>query len=513
MTDQTPIPSNEGLIQIVNDLYNQYKDNSVIFNKFTEYIENLPELLANKNNIIIERAERKSKLKKDSEQFIQKFLFNHNFYYHTPTELFFEYKNNHYVLAKEDDIQHTILSSISANKELMDWKYKVKVIILKKIKERDIFSCIPESETIQSVVNHISSSTGSNKEQSKYFLTVLGDILLKKCDLIYFLNHKTKSLIKELNNISYMLFGAPNLVNIFKFKYYEHNFNECRIIDLHDNINEGNWNDYLKQNNGINLFCVAAYYSTRYEGGDNFLNEYCKDDKLKSHALYLNRFSSEQIMENFIQTSVEPSDDCSISWKNMQYLWKQFVDMENLPNMFFTSTLKKLLMEQFKYNEKDDAFLDCTSKSLPIVSKYIQFWNNNIEMDDETNEELEIDELCSLFTYHTKNNISEKNMLDLMKHYYPDTFIENNKYVIGAKCKLWDKKKDIIRCIKKYKQSKHYQELFADEMPINELYQIYCKSKRKFTVSKRYFENFVKEESELYIVENNFIKVQSFDNI
>ena len=94
-----------------------------------------------------------------------------------------------------------------------------------------------------------------------------------------------------------------------------------------------------------------------------------------------------------------------------------------------------------------------------------------------------------------------------------NTFIENNKYVIGAKCKLWDKKKDIIRCIKKYKQSKHYQELFADEMPINELYQIYCKSKRKFTVSKRYFENFVKEESELYIVENNFIKVQSFDNI
>ena len=104
-------------------------------------------------------------------------------------------------------------------------------------------------------------------------------------------------------------------------------------------------------------------------------------------------------------------------------------------------------------------------------------------------------------------------MLDLMKHYYPGTFIENDKYLIGAKCNLWDKKKDINSAIKKYKQSKHYQELFADEMPINELYQVYCKSKRKFTVSKRYFENFVKEESELYVVENNFIKVQSFDNI
>ena len=267
------LPPKNDLLQIVNDLYDNYKDNDIIFNKFSQYIENLPDLLINTNNTIIERAERKSKLEKDSEQFIQKFLFNHNFYYHTPTEMFFEYKNNNYILAKEDDIHHTILSRISSNKELMDWKYKLKIIILKKIKERDIFSCIPESETIQYVINHISSSTGSNKEQSKYFLTVLGDILLKKCDLIYFLNPKTKPLIKELNNLSYMLFGTPNLMNIFKFKYYEHTFNECRIIDLHDNINQSNWSEYLKQNNGINLFCVAAYYSIRYEGGDHFLSE------------------------------------------------------------------------------------------------------------------------------------------------------------------------------------------------------------------------------------------------
>jgi hypothetical protein len=505
--------SKNNLLQIVNDLYEDYKDNDTIFNKFTKYIENLPEILTSANNTIIERAQRKSKLERDSERFIQKFLFNHNFYYHAPTELFFEYKNNHYMLSNEDDIQHTILSSISADKELMDWKYKVKVVIMRKIKDRDIFSCIPESETIQSVINHISSSTGSNKEQSKYFLTVLGDVLLKKSELVYFLNSKTKPLIKELNNLSYMLFGTPNLANIFKFKYYEHNFDECRIIDLHDNITEGNWNDYLKQNSGLNLFCVAAYYSTRYEGGDNFLNEHCKDEKLKSHALYMKRLNNEEIIDNFIQTSIESSDDCSISWKNMQYLWKQFVDMENLPNMFFSSTLKKLLMEKFKYNETKEVFLDCTSKSLPVVSKFIHFWNNNIDINDDSYEELEIDELCSLFTYHTKNNTSEKNMLDLIKHYYPDTFIENNKYVVGARCNLWDKKQDINSAIKKYKQSKRYQELLASEIPINELYQVYCKGKRKFTVSKRYFENFVKEESELYIVENNFIKVQSFDNI
>ena len=128
------------LTKIVVELYDKYKDNEVIFNKFTQCIENMPELLENTNNTIIERADRKSKLEKDSEQFIQKFLYIHKFYYHSTTEVFFEYKNNHYILAKEDDIHHTILSTISANKELMDWKYKLKVTILKKIKERDIFS-------------------------------------------------------------------------------------------------------------------------------------------------------------------------------------------------------------------------------------------------------------------------------------------------------------------------------------------------------------------------------------
>ena len=52
-----------------------------------------------------------------------------------------------------------------------------------------------------------------------------------------------------------------------------------------------------------------------------------------------------------------------------------------------------------------------------------------------------------------------------------------------------------------------------DEIPINELYQFYCKGKNKFITSKRYFERFIKEEYELYIVEDSFIKVQSFDNM
>ena len=73
-------------------------------------------------------------------------------------------------------------------------------------------------------------------------------------------------------------------------------------------------------------------------------------------------------------------------------------------------------------------------------------------------------------------------------------------------------KQDIIKSLNKYKSTNSNEES-KSEVPIHELYQFYSESKNKFIVSKRYFENFIKEESSLYPDENSFIKVKSFDNI
>ncbi len=43
----------------------------------------------------------------------------------------------------------------------------------------------------------------------------------------------------------------------------------------------------------------------------------------------------------------------------------------------------KLFFAINKSDEINDTFLDCTSKLLPTVSKFIQFWNDNIEMNTE----------------------------------------------------------------------------------------------------------------------------------
>jgi len=542
--------SEESLTSIIKQLVSKYRDNPTIFNKLVQHIEQLPDLLENTHTTIIEREKRRNKLELESELFIQKFLHNHKYYYHPPSELFFQYRDDYkYYVAKEDDVQHAILSTISANKTLMDWKHKLKVTILKKIKERDVFSCIPESETIQAVINRLYPSVCNNREKAKYILTVLGDALLKKCNHTYFIPSKSKPFFKELSNLSCMLFGSANLFNVFKVKYYEHKYSECRIIDTLDEINLENWSQYFKQNNALDLFCVAAHYSQRYDNADTFLSEHCKDSALKKYAFYLKDKDESQMIDIFYEQNIEKSEDCSISWKNMLYLWKHFIDAERIPNVFFSSTLKSKMIEKFNYDGHSDMFLDCTSKILPTVSKFIQFWNESIEVLDDSYtldglgdlcgnvEELEIDELCSLFTHHTKSSITEKHVIDLIKHYYPDVTIEDDKYLLNTRCKLWNKKQEIIDFIKKYNSiydnktksnsiidnenmsdydnsyDSSNNNIYTEEIPINELYHYYCKCKNKFITSKRYFERFIKEESELYIVENSFIKVDSFKNI
>jgi hypothetical protein len=100
---------------------------------------------------------------------------------------FYYYDNITYKLIKEDNIQHKLLSSISKDRTLMDWKYRTKINIIKQIKSRSLWKSIPESITIQNVLNLLYPSIFSCKDHAKYFLTLIGDNILKKNtgDLIF----------------------------------------------------------------------------------------------------------------------------------------------------------------------------------------------------------------------------------------------------------------------------------------------------------------------------------------
>lgn len=111
-------------------------------------------------------------------------------------------------------------------------------------------------------------------------------------------------------------------------------------------------------------------------------------EDLSSYALYLKNNSPGDIINEFFNDSLEnvvvsnsdtPDDDASskkyyISWKNMHFIWKLFISKNSLPNMFYSNSLKKLLKERCAYDEPTDSFYNVTSKYLPFVSHFIQFW-------------------------------------------------------------------------------------------------------------------------------------------
>jgi hypothetical protein len=106
-------------------------------------------------------------------------------------------------------------------------------------------------------------------------------------------------------------------------------------------------------------------------------------------------------------------------------------------------------------------FLNITSKHLPLVGKFISFWNENIRCN-HTEIELEIDELSTLFLNHgnvyhgnQKNiqTITDQTILGFIRHFLPDICIEEDKYLMNIGCKLWDKKQEILTGIEEFKRA------------------------------------------------------------
>jgi len=215
----------------VSALCEKYKDDAFMSAKTESFIcQQLPILLQNIEKNHAEQAQRITELNAEQDTFIQGFLASNRYFYASTTENFFYYDGANYANVTEDEIIHNVLTSISRDRSLMSWKYKTKSAIMKRIKENAIFTCIPESATIQSVLNSLYPATFATKAEAKYFLTVLGDNMLKKPSdercasersvfdpLIHLLNPSAKTFINGLNAVSQMWFGA-NLNQTFKYK-------------------------------------------------------------------------------------------------------------------------------------------------------------------------------------------------------------------------------------------------------------------------------------------------------
>ena len=160
----------------ITELFEKYKDHEYMLQRINTHIVNyLPNSLSNECKIYEDRLIRNNYLSNEQQIFIQVFLSKNQYFYLPSNNFFYEYNGTNFLIVKEDDIIHKLLSSISKDRVLMQWKHKTKLNIIKQIRDRSLFTCIPETDTIQDILNHLYPSIFTSKNCAKYFLTIIGD--------------------------------------------------------------------------------------------------------------------------------------------------------------------------------------------------------------------------------------------------------------------------------------------------------------------------------------------------
>lgn len=491
------------IINLINQEYTKYENNVTIIQKINEYLITLPKYIENikKENDL--KNERKNLLLEGQDHFINNIINQKIYFYSQSSELFFKYDKINYELLKEDDLIYNILiqlnykSNIHQNKfyeeQLLPWKFKIKNKLIKTIKDENIKKSIPESKTIQNIINFMKGRFFETKNECKYFLCVLGDIFLKKnTQNIFIINIKAKFFIRIIDNLITKYFTNNSLLNYFKFKFHDHQLDLCRLIKYINNEDKElfNTNYYnLLKSNMINIYVISCYYSNRYKNSDNFLNSI--NDSILHNILYLKNNNIDKIINNFIEIKIQECDNQNISFKNILYIWKLYINNINIPNILFQNNLKILLKNKLNFDEENDLFLNYTSIDLPFVSNFFKFWNENMY---ENIEEIfiEISEIITLYknwNINKKNNINynDSNIIELIKHFYNEIQIEDEKYIFGYSCKLLNKKESINKFIVNYSESLNYENYinFINKDEIN---------KNTIPASKSYFELYIQDK-------------------
>lgn len=482
----------------------KYVNNDDALQKINDYIL----------NVIPEKIEdyEKEKIQNSKQNiFIENFMENQeqSFFYIPVSKLFLVYKDFTYSIVNEDTIIKTIVDEINCVKELYPVKYKIKSQIMKQIKSNYVLNHIPDSQTIQTVLTIFMEILKISKENAKYILCILGDNMLKKGGIIdsvnqlnYFVSSSNKLFFDLLNDLSYSFFkNSRNPTSNFKFKFYSHSYEESRLVYLPTEVkNLFMYSNILKQHI-VDILCVACHYSERFSCADSYLLNYCEDDYLIKYCFYLKNNTQEQILQEFKNTYLEKTDNDGLflNQENMIYLWKKYLQENNLPILIFLNELKSQSILGFDETEK--LYLHVTSSKLKYIRCFNDFWKEFI-VNDESEKFFEINELCSLYNIKCKNHrITEELLVGIFEHFYPKYKIKENKYIHGINCSLWNKKKNIFDYLKNV--------CLENPVAINELYKLYCKHFSKlntrFVVSKKYFKHFIYQNVNKKFIHNDVI--------
>ena len=455
----------------ITNLYNKYKSNDLLINKLIHMIDNTEKTLDNLNLQIEEKNAKTEELTKDETDIIQKMINDDTQYFYLQNKnIYFLYYKNQFEIIDYNDLIIKIYNyvNLSNNKDLIKSKYKIQKKIIKEIKSKSIFNTIPNSTTIQNTLKLFYPSIFKSKEISKYFLTIIGDCILKKNNnLQFYVNENSKQLINNIQNNIYVNFGIEVLNNIkYKMINKEDLQNYRRFIPILNN------NFVFNIENMINIFVISCHYSVRYKNSESFLNIMNKTNK--GNILLLSNF--EGIIQDFIKNNLQECNDRNMSSKEIYFLWNLYILHNKYPFIYNEKKIISSIQEKITFNVY---FLNIKSNLLEEVKTFIDFIEESCELSC-FDYQYEIDELLNIFNKNIQKecfHINDEICLYAIQYFLPHFKIYENKF-ISLKCKYWDKNKEITSFIE---NNNKINSLY-------DLYEIYTKENYEYIANKEYFQ-------------------------
>jgi hypothetical protein len=318
-----------------------------------------------------------------------------------------------------------------------------------------------------------------NKDYAKYLLTIIGDAIHKKQnDNVYIVDNQLYNFLHYLQHLINN-FVRCNFLSSFKLKYYNQTYDKIRILRQNENIDktflwDSQINTYI-----FDIIVVACYHSNRYQNNETFIQFNCYCNETQNHVLYLKYKSKQDIVESFCNAYLETHNnlEMNITFKEMIYLFKQYVSELNFPKLMFHQELLSELKNKISYDDELQIFHNVTSNKLVYIknvlnfidSTFIDIENYTLNTDIQEKHYYEISELLDLFKLWNVNSnnienitgnsgvsqshsmssfITEKQFINILYHFYNIT-IEEQRFLYNKICTLWNKVEDI----KKYKQN------------------------------------------------------------
>ena len=528
----------------IMDMYRSYMDNPYAMSRIAYYVNDfLPRQISSE---VLKFAEKKQKLHEICEEqsnFYRMFLQTNAYYYLPKANIFFEYTNNTYTPISEDEIHLNVLHEIDLDDILSAHKQKTKQLIIKQIKTRNIFNSTPDSRTIQKVIRVFNNDLFETKNGTKHFLTVLGDRILGKKDVngnIYFVSSQLKNVISTLDR--WLPFGISyNSGHNIVTKYHElHDLSTYRCLEYKHDITDLTVRLIEPELYKLcaDIMCVSVHYSNRYGNADKLLGTF---DELGDRVLYFTYHQKSDILNAFVEHSITVSETphASISWNNMFYLWKHYLHSNNIPCVFYAKEFREFMESNAYFSSTANVFVGVTSKYLPLMQRFLSFWDTHMTVDGAYHLGYEIDEIMwvlnTRYIRPGQHVFKRKDVLDIIINFLADSDdaeqfdsgdenedikrnenvgkvgVVDGKYLIGVRCDLWDKSISIAASVSKYYADVYDPEQMATSM--DALYTYYVDylttaTKKEMACSKEYFCDYMRRTIDADKISGNVIRGQ-----